>query len=157
MAEHIAKLEGEIDEILQLYDFGEKLSNYEDLHGGRNINENQRRQDMVAFNSQSGTAGAILRGCSLWGIAALYLYSRRGAASPVDLSKLRQCGWTSASVFMAGTTYGCMYNMTKEKMRLDAASQNVLSSTRVQQNESAHALLRTMKFHLNTQQMNIWD
>ena len=40
MAEHIAKLEGEIDEILQLYDFGEKLSNYEDLHGGRNINEN---------------------------------------------------------------------------------------------------------------------
>ena len=60
-------------------------------------------------------------------------------------------------MFMGGTTYGCMYNMTKEMRRLDAASQNVLSSTRVQQNESAHALLRTMKFHLSTQQMNIWD
>ena len=60
MSESVKKLEGEIDEILELYDFGEKLSSYEDLHGGRALNENQRRQDMVAFNSSKGTAKQIL-------------------------------------------------------------------------------------------------
>ena len=108
--------------MLEMYDFGEKLHSYEDVHGGRSLNENQRRQEMVAFNGNVGTAGSILSGASMWGIAALYLYSRRGAVNPVDLSKLRACGWTSASVFMGGTTYGCMHNMTKEKFRLDAAS-----------------------------------
>ena len=122
MASPIKKLESEIDEILELYDFGEKLHSYEDVHGGRSLNENQRRQEMVAFNSNVGTAGAILSGASMWGFAALYLYSRRGAANPIDLSKLRACGWTSASFFMGGTTFGCMYNMQKEKFRLDAAA-----------------------------------
>ena len=125
MASPVKKLESEVDEMLELYDFGEKLHSYEDVHGGRSLNENQRRQEMVAFNNQVGTAGAILQGASIWGIAALYLYSRKGAVNPIDLSKLRACGWTSASFFMGGTTFGCMYNMTKEKFRLDAAAQNV--------------------------------
>ena len=117
----IKKLESEIDEILTMYDFGEKLHSYEDVHGGRVLNENQRRMDMVAFNNSNGTSGAIMRGCSLWGLAALYMFSRRGAANPIDLSRLRQCGWTSASVFMVGTTFGCMFNLDKEKRRLNAA------------------------------------
>ena len=109
--EHTKKLEGEIDEILELYDFGEKLHSYEEVHGGRSLNENTRRQDMVSFNKTKGTSGQILQGATLWGLAAMYLYSRRGAVNPVDLSKLRQCGWTSASIFMGGSTWGCMYNM----------------------------------------------
>ena len=54
MAEHIKKLEGEIDEILELYDFGEKLHSYESVHGGTPTNENDRRRSLVAFNKTNG-------------------------------------------------------------------------------------------------------
>ena len=90
---------------------------------------------MVAFLNSKGTSGRILSGCSLYGLASLYAYSRKGASSIYDLSKLRACGWTSASVFMVGTTLGCMVYMTKERLRLDDAAQNLRTTTRVAQNE----------------------
>ena len=40
MASPIKKLEGEIDDILEMYDFAEKLHPYERVHGGRALNEN---------------------------------------------------------------------------------------------------------------------
>ena len=48
-ASPVPVLEGQIDEILRLYDFGEKLHNYEKVHGGRVINEDERRTNMVKF------------------------------------------------------------------------------------------------------------
>ena len=33
-------LEGQLSEILQLYDLGEKLHSYDKLHGDRSLNEN---------------------------------------------------------------------------------------------------------------------
>ncbi len=109
--EIIGKLESQVDEMLQLYDFGEKLHSYESVHGGRSLNENQRRQEMVSFLNSRGQSGNVLQGCSLWGAASLYVYSRKGASSIYDLSRLRTCGWTSASVFMIGCTFGCMYKI----------------------------------------------
>ena len=114
----IDRLDGQVDEILEMYDLGEKLHSYEDLHGPRAINENERRQNMVSFLSTKGQSVGILQGCSLWGIAALYIFSRRGAANPLDMSRIRQCMWTSTSVFMVGSSLGCMIQMTKEKQRL---------------------------------------
>ena len=58
---------------------------------------------------------------------------------------------------MLGNTFGCMYMMSKEKLRLQEAQQNVITSTRVAQNEQTHALLRSMKFHLTTRQMNVFE
>ena len=118
----IDRLDSQVDEILEMYDLGEKLHNYEDLHGARALNENERRQNMVSFLSTKGQSSNILRGCTLWGVAGLYIFSRRGAANPLDMSRLRQCLWTSTSVFMVGSTFGCMFNMTKEKQRLQAQS-----------------------------------
>ena len=110
--EILGKLEGQVDEILQMYDLAEKLHSYENLHGERALNENQRRQAMVSFASERGTSGAILNGCTLFGFAALYAFSRKGASGIYDLNRLRACGWTSASVFMVGSTFGCMFRMT---------------------------------------------
>ncbi len=157
MGESVQKLEGQVDELLSLYDFGERLHNYSDLHGEQTLNENERRQNMVSFLGSRGTSSSILQGCSLFGVAAMYIYSRRGAASIMDLNRLRACGWTSASVFMVGSTFGCMYNMIKEKHRLDTQEINLETATRVAQNEQTHALLRTMKFHLQTRQMGLFD
>ena len=111
MGEHIKKLEAEVDEILELYDFGEKLHSYDSVHGGYKVNENERRQSLVAFNHTNGQSGYIMQGSMIWGLAALYLYSRKGAKNLIDLSRLRLCGWTSASVFMCGNTLGQMINM----------------------------------------------
>ena len=38
-ASPVNQLEGQIDEILEMYDLGEKLHAYEDIHGGRALNE----------------------------------------------------------------------------------------------------------------------
>ena len=45
MAEHpiVSKLENQVDDILQMYDLAEKLHSYENLHGERALNEDQRR------------------------------------------------------------------------------------------------------------------
>ena len=153
----VNKLEGQIDEILSLYDFGETLNNYEGLHGERTLNEDQRRQNMVSYMSSRGPNANVVKGTAAFGFAALYLFSRRGAASPMDLSKLRACAWTSTSVFLIGTTVGSMFNMQMEKTRMEAQALNATTATRVAQNEQTHALLRSMKFHLNTRQMSLWD
>ena len=50
----VNKLEGQIDEILSLYDFGETLNNYEGLHGERTLNEDQRRQNLVSYMNNRG-------------------------------------------------------------------------------------------------------
>ena len=52
--EIVKKLEGEVDEILSLYDFGETLNNYEGLHGTRTLNEDQRRQNLVSYMTSRG-------------------------------------------------------------------------------------------------------
>ena len=153
----IQKLEGQVDDILGLYDYAEKLHSYDSVHGQRSLNEDQRRRDITAFNTTRGTSGNILQGCSMYGLGTLYLWSRKGASGPLDMARVRACGWMSASVFMVGTTFGCMMLISREALRLREEGQNVVTSTRVQQNEQTHALLRTMKFHLTTRQMNIWD
>ncbi len=60
MGESVQKLEGQVDELLSLYDFGERLHNYSDLHGEQTLNENQRRQNMVSFLGSRGTSSSIL-------------------------------------------------------------------------------------------------
>ena len=115
----IQQLDSQVDEMLQLYDLGEKLHGYEQIHGGRSLNEDQRRRNMVSFSSNRATSANILQGASMWGLAALYIYSRRGAANPMDLSRLRACGWTTLSIFMMGQSIGCVYKMEAEKIRLN--------------------------------------
>ena len=118
------KLEGQLDEILQMYDFAEKLHSYESLHGERVLNEDQRRRNMVSFASTQGLSGNFYGNAPWIGLATLYMWSRRGASSLVDLSKVRACGWTSASIFMLGTTFGCMLAMEGERARMNNNSQN---------------------------------
>ena len=74
---------------------------------------------MVSYLSNRATSANIMQGASVWGLAALYIYSRRGAANMMDLSRLRNCGWTSLSLFMMGQSFGCVYKMEKENMRLN--------------------------------------
>ena len=47
--ELITKLEGQVDDILGMYDFAEKLYPYEQVHGDASLNEDERRRNMVKF------------------------------------------------------------------------------------------------------------
>ena len=50
----IQKLDDQVGEILELYDLGEKLHSYDELHGDRSLNENERRQQQVRFLDSQG-------------------------------------------------------------------------------------------------------
>ena len=112
---------------------------------------------MVAFADSQGMSPNIFGGNQLFGLGMLYIWSRRGAKNLLDISRMRQCLWTSGSIFMAGSTLGCMYKMEQEKIRMKKAEQNLLVTTRIAQNEQVHSLLRTMKFHLNTRHMTVGE
>ena len=71
----------------------------------------------------------------MFGLGLLYIWSRRGAKNLIDMSRVRNCLWTSGSVFMAGSTFGCCYMMEKEKLRIKEAEQNLELTTRIAQNE----------------------
>lgn len=156
-AQIIERLEGAVDDILPLYDLAEQVQSYETLHGERVLNEDQRRRNMVAFQTTGGQSAAILQGCSMYGLAAMYLYSRRGASSWRDLSALRRCLPTTANVFLLGSSVGMMVLMAKQAGEMRDTSKNMTLQTRISQNEQTHSLLRAMKFHLNTRNMTALD
>lgn len=91
-----------------------------------------------------------------YSLAALYIFSRRGAAGAFDFSMLRQCYWRTLSWWMLGQTFGQMVNMSQIRQERPSLGEHHLQQ-RVIQNESAHSVLRSMKFHLNTRQMSVWE
>ena len=102
----IPKLEGQVDDILGMYDFAEKLYPYEQVHGELSLNEDERRRNMVKFNTYGLASPAIYQNVALWGVGALYLFSRRGASHLLDFSQLRNCYASTAAAFMVGTSIG---------------------------------------------------
>ena len=149
-----AQLEGQLDDIIQMYDCAEKSYSYEHTRPKPyQHNEHLQRQNIAQFASEGPTSSAQLAGSMLYGLAAVYLVSRRGAKGLADMSPAKVCYFRTASWFMMGTSLGVMTkvgNLAQQQSQLGL-------NTRVVQNEQAHNVLRSMKFHLNTRQMGIWD
>ena len=117
-----------------MYDFAEKLYPYEQVHGDVSLNEDERRRNMVKFSSYGHGSPAILNNVALWGIGALYLFSRRGANHLLDFSQLRNCYASTGAAFMIGTSVG----MTARVGRTNSAaggSEKICLHRRVAQNE----------------------
>ena len=154
--EIVKKLEGQVDDLLEMYDLAEKLYSYDNVHGGFSLNEDQRRRDAVKFNTSGIGSGAVLAGNGLMGLAFLYLWSRRGAHHLLDFSQVRRCYASSAAAFMVGTSFGSLGKLASAKVEAGGRG-TICLNRRVAQNEQIHALLRGMKFHLATRQMGLWD
>lgn len=58
--------------------------------------------------SAGPTSAAGLAGSVLYGFAAVYLVSRRGAKGLFDMSPAKACYFRTASWFMMGTSFGCL-------------------------------------------------
>ena len=104
--ELVSKLEGQVDDIMGMYDFAEKLYPYEQVHGDYSLNEDERRRNMVKFQSYGLASPDIFQNVALWGMGALYLFSRRNASHLLDFSQLGTCYASSAAAFMVGTSIG---------------------------------------------------
>ena len=154
--EIVKKLEGQVDDLLQMYDLAEKLYSYENVHGELVLNEDQRRRNMVKFANHGVGSPEIFAGTMFWGLGFLYLYSRRGANHLLDFSQIRTCYASSAAAFLVGTSVGSVVKLGRANEEGNGRQQICLNR-RVAQNEQIHAVLKSMKFHLATRQMGLWD
>ena len=104
-----AKLESQLDDIIQMYDCAEKSYSYEHTRPkAYQHNEHQQRQNIAQFASEGPTSAAHLAGSMLYGLAAVYMVSRRGAKGFADMSPAKVCYFRTASWFMMGTSFGAL-------------------------------------------------
>ena len=87
----------------------------------------------------------------------VYLMSRAGASGPFDMRPLfkspaRTFGW-----LLLGNSILMMWriNYAAQMRQNNAARSQMLE--RVHENEQAHNILRTLKFHLSTRKMGVWE
>lgn len=150
-------LEGQVSEMLSLYDLAENAYSYQKIRGSevRDLNEDSHRRSMVAFSHYGAGSEQAIAGNMAWGFGAMYLLSRRGAAHMLDFSTVRKCYWRSFGLYMIGVSLGSLYGVQKVASENSAHAINL--HRRVHQNEQTHSILRSMKFHLATRQMGLWD
>ena len=117
----VSNLEGQIDEILSLYDLAEKAYPYQNLRGDRNLNEDAHRRETVALTSYGPGSTQIVAGSSVWGLATTYLFSRRGAAHLLDFSTLRKCYFRTFGWYMIGVSLGSLYGVQRTANEIQSA------------------------------------
>lgn len=92
----------------------------------------------------------------MWGLAAMYIMSRRGSKGFLDFSMMKKCYPSTLSWFMVGSALG-MSSMAMGLKTEVKSGRQMLFHRRVHQNEQTHSLLKSMKFHLATRQLEVWD
>ena len=101
-----------------MYNFGEKLYSYENIReGAPQLNEDARRRQIAKPVHQGSLSGASLSSSPLFGVGALWLYSRPGAKSMFDFGACRKNIWFSFAVFSGGMILGQMVGLSNEKFK----------------------------------------
>ena len=99
----------------------------------------------------------VLQQGSPYSLLFVYLMSRPGAKGLLDMSKIferpsRAIGW-----FLLGNSIMMFWKVSYlSSVRKGGASQYGLHQ-RVAQNEHTHAILKSMKFHLQTRKMDVFE
>ena len=142
----------------EMYDLAEKAYPYEQIREEKQriLNEDAHRRNLVSFSSYGAGSGEVSGSTLFGGLAFAYLFTRRGARHMLDFSTMRHCYAYTFGLYMTGAALGTMYRV--QQIHQETSSGRTLNlHRRVHQNEQTHALIRSMKFHLNTRQMGIWD
>ena len=112
------KLQGQIEDILSLYDLAEKAYPYQNIREDeRPLNEDAYRKQAVAFATYGPGSENLVQGTHLSGLAALYIFSRRGARHPFDFSTMRKCYIRTFSWWMIGVSAGTLYCISTAKTK----------------------------------------
>ena len=92
-----ARIESDVDKLLQMYDLAARAYPYENIHGPRALSDANQRLNMQKFASSDDPAKALSEGSAM-PILFLYMMSRPGAAHFLDFSQIfkspsRALGW----------------------------------------------------------------
>jgi len=93
-------------------------------------------------------SGGITEGSGYYGLAAIYLFSRRGASGFRDFSMAKQCAYRTLSWFMIGTSFGKAVNITDSNK--NGSRQMINLNRRIHQNLQTQNLIKSMQHHLVT-------
>ena len=150
------RIENDVDKILKMYDLAAKTYPYANVHGGSPDNENQRRIDNVKFLTSENPDYLLMQGSPL-PLVFVYLMSRPGAKGLFDFSQLfakpsRALGW-----FFLGNSIMSFWKINYIHRMREQNQQKSALNLRVSQNEQTHAILKTMKFHLSTRKMDVFE
>lgn len=107
---------------------------------------------MNEFDQYGPQSFEVLKGAGNFGLLAVYLFSRRGASGLLDFSRVKVCGFRTASWFMIGASYSMYGNLLRVKEKFGSA-ETITLNTRVASNIQTQALLRSMQHHLMRRQM----
>ena len=150
------RIENDVDKVLKMYDYAAKTYPYSNISGQRHENENIQRQNNVKFLTSENPDQFLQEG-SPFPLLFVYMMSRPGASGPFDFSQVfkrpaRAVGW----LFLGNSiVYFWKINYIAQMRRSSTQKQQL--NLRVAQNEQTHAILKTMKFHLNTRKMGVFD
>jgi hypothetical protein len=113
----IKKLENQIEEIEALYALAENAYPYPLIRGDkeRSLNEDTHRRDMVAFSDYGLGSAQNRKASPFYGLAAVYLYSRRGAKHLLDFSQCRKNYALTFGFYMVGVSFGTMFGLISAK------------------------------------------
>ena len=119
------------------------------------LNENEQRRNVAAIASY-GNGSNYIAGTGFWGFVALGLFNRAATGTFLDTTALTKCPARAALWFMTGVTAAAFGNAIRFRDSGYTASSYQLNR-RVAQNEHTHAILKNIKFHLQTRKMSVWD
>ncbi len=110
---------------------------------------------MSAFASY-GNGLNYLSGTGFWGFVTLVLFNRSAAGKWFDTTHLTAKPARAFLWFMCGVSMATFSNIVRfRETGYDARTYNLHS--RVAENEHTHAVLRNLRFHLQTRKMSVWD
>jgi hypothetical protein len=97
-----------------------------------------------------------LHGTAFWGFLTVVLMNRAAAGTFFDSTPLTKNPARTLLWFLTGASFAAIANVTRfREAGYDRKSYQL--NQRVAQNEHTHAVLKNMKFHLQTRKMSVWD
>jgi hypothetical protein len=159
--ERAAGLEGQVNELLEMYDCAESTYGYEHTRAtGFSNNENEQRRNVAdTFNKGPLSGSSLSQGSMFYGMNFVYLMSRFGAKGNMltCMNAVKQCYFRTAGWFMMGISFNYFVKVNNLAGQWGGNPYMLQLNTRVAQNEQTHNILRSMQFHLSTRQMKMWE
>ena len=119
------------------------------------LNENEQRRNVAAMASY-GNGLQYLQGTAFWGFVTVVLMNRAAAGVWFDSTPLTKRPARAFLWFLTGASIAAICNVTRFKdAGYDRKSYQL--HQRVAQNEHTHAILRNLRYHLQTRKMSVWD
>lgn len=107
---------------------------------------------MASFGNGIG----YLQGTAFWGFLTVVLMNRASAGTFFDSTPLTKNPARTLLWFLTGVSIAAFVNVSRfHDAGYDRKSYRL--HNRVADNEHTHALLKNMRFHLQTRKMSVWD